>query len=354
MRSFLLALLAGAATVSAARTICAENDISELVSRTTCGCSKSITACLGRNVDLESLAEVEQCFVGGGCSETEAMEQAVLFAQDCHTGKGPDDREDLRKRQNTKSATAKTTGTNAKTTSAEATTTADTSVSAAASSTTAAPSSTSAGSTTIDSTTSITSTDSTTSTSASATGQDSCYVTSTKSTSACSIHAGTTVTCIPTVTAIQSCAPGLLCFSPTAGANSCMKREDKLTTSGLIVTIVFGGGIAAALLSWAILCLRSSQRNKRQEQIRRMMASSGKGQDVESISPFARPSTRSNKAMRSDASLPLITPGGIRSDQQTYGQQEGYFEQHGPGGNVPSPAPKLHPGLNALGQENRI
>lgn len=353
MRSFLLALLAGAATVSAAGTQCAQIEINELVSGTTCGCSKSITACLGRNVDLESLEEIQQCFVGGGCSETEAMEQAVLFAQDCHTETRAADREELRKRQNNKLTTGKTTATEAKTTtSAEATTTADTtSASAAASSTTAAPSTTSTDSTTADSTTSMTST---TATSASATGQDSCYVTSTKATSACSIHAGTTVTCIPTVTAITSCAPGLLCFSPTAGANSCMKREDNLTTSGLIVTIVFAGGIGLAFLSWAIFCLRSRQRNKRQEQLHRMMERSGKGPDVESISPFAaRPSTRANKAMRSDASLPLITPGGTRSDQQSY-RQEGYFEQHGPEGNPPPPVPKLHPGLNALGQDSRI
>jgi hypothetical protein len=81
-----------------------------------------------------------------------------------------------------------------------------------------------------------------------------------------------------------------------------------------------------------------------------MMAGSGKGQDVESISPLA--GTR-NKGMRSDASLPLITPGGIRSDQQSYGQQE-YFEQHGPGRNAGPPVPKLPPGVGALGQENRI
>lgn len=88
--------------------------------------------------------------------------------------------------------------------------------------------------------------------------------------------------------------------------------------------------------------------------MRRMMTSSGKGQDVESISSFVtRPTTR-KKAMGSEANLPLITPGGTRSDQQTYAQQERYFEQHGPTGNAPTPVPKISPGSRALGQENMI
>ncbi|PMD64002.1 uncharacterized protein K444DRAFT_311156 [Hyaloscypha bicolor E] len=292
MRSFLLALFAGAAIVSASGTECAQNNLSELVSRTNCGCSKSITACLGRGVDLESLEEIEQCFVGGGCSGVNAAVEAVMFAQECHRERRAEDREDLRKRQatNTKTTNAKTTAADAKTTtSAEATTTSDaSSTTVAPSSTTAAPSSTtSADSTTTDGTTSTDSTTTTSAASAITSGAESCYVTSIKSTSACSVHAGTTVTCIATTTAIQSCAPGMLCFSPTAGANSCMTKQDKLSTSGLIVTIIFAGGIGAALIAWAILCLRSRNRNKRQEQLRRMMASSGKGQDVESISPFA-------------------------------------------------------------------
>ena len=82
-----------------------------------------------------------------------------------------------------------------------------------------------------------------------------------------------------------------------------------------------------------------------------MMGSRGKGLDTEYASPFAG---GRNQAMRSDANLPLIAPGGIRSDQQSYGQQEGYFE-HGPEGSAVPPVPKIqiHPGLGALGQENR-
>jgi hypothetical protein len=83
-----------------------------------------------------------------------------------------------------------------------------------------------------------------------------------------------------------------------------------------------------------------------------MMGSSGKGLDTEYASPFAG---ARNQAMRSDAHLPLITPGGMRSDQQSYGHQDGYFE-HGPQGSAVPPVPKIqiHPGLGAVGQQRRI
>jgi hypothetical protein len=139
-----------------------------------------------------------------------------------------------------------------------------------------------------------------------------------------------------------------------------MKKEDKLTTSGLIVTIIFVGGTLAAIISWSIIGLRARNRRRHNEQVRQMMASSGKGRsgsDIEAVSSFGG---RRNQAMTSEANLPLISPGGTRSDQQSYGQQEGYFEQHGMGGNSLTPpgregpgAPKLHPGLGALGQEGR-
>ena len=139
-----------------------------------------------------------------------------------------------------------------------------------------------------------------------------------------------------------------------------MKKEDKLTTSGLIVSIAFVGGILAAIVSWTIVSLRARNRRKHNEQVRQMMASSGKGRsgsDVEAVSSFGG---RRHQAMASEANLPLISPGGTRSDQQSYGQQEGYFSQHALGGNSLTPpgregpgAPKLHPGLGALGQETR-
>ena len=50
--------------------------------------------------------------------------------------------------------------------------------------------------------------------------------------------------------------------------------------------------------------------------------------------------------------VPLMTPGGARSDQQNYSRQ-GYSNAPGVGlnpGEQGRAAPKLHPGLGALGQ----
>lgn len=78
-----------------------------------------------------------------------------------------------------------------------------------------------------------------------------------------------------------------------------------------------------------------------------MAAASSKGADIEAQS--------STKANRSEAALPLITPGGTRSEQ--YQPQQDYFGQSTDGGNSVTPpggrAPQLHLGLGALGQETR-
>lgn len=83
-------------------------------------------------------------------------------------------------------------------------------------------------------------------------------------------------------------------------------------------------------------------------------ARNGKGRaapDVEASQPYGQPNP-------SEAHVPLMEPGGVRSDQQNYQQQYNapdYFNAPG-GSNSVSPndpgraAPKLHPGLGALGQ----
>ncbi len=182
MRSFLLAIFTTAAIVSA--TSCAQNDIQELVSRTDCGCSKSISECLSADVDLQRLGEIEKCFVGGGCSEAEAAVGAVWFAHECHEEKAADEQEELKKRADSSTTDAKTTGkTEAKTTeqstttapsSVDASTTSDLSTStepsAAASSTTATSATTTSDTSTTSSTDSTTSTTSTTSATSTSTG----------------------------------------------------------------------------------------------------------------------------------------------------------------------------------------
>jgi hypothetical protein len=132
-----------------------------------------------------------------------------------------------------------------------------------------------------------------------------------------------------------------------------MKRDDKLTTSGLIVTIVFGVAIAATAIAFGIMCVRNSAKAKQEQRAQLLAAASSKGNDVEA-QPFPN---------RSEANLPLITPGGTRSGETGYygASQPGqdYFGQSGSGGNSVTPpanrggAPQLHQGLGALGGETR-
>lgn len=109
---------------------------------------------------------------------------------------------------------------------------------------------------------------------------------------------------------------------------------------------------------------KNQEKAKQQAQLLAAASSrSGRGGDVEAAKAFTRPNP-----MASDANLPLITPGGPRSDHASYSQQE-YFEQgqgnltppeyrgagsSGSGSGVPDvPRLELHQGLGALGQNPR-
>ncbi|KUJ08055.1 uncharacterized protein LY89DRAFT_691355 [Mollisia scopiformis] len=360
MRSTVLAVLASAAIVSAGG--CAQNSIEDLVAETSCGSVNAITACLG-TADLQRLDEIERCYTSNGCSAGEATVEAVWFAKDCQPLQIENGRGDLKRRADStdsgsttsEKTTAKSTdkSTTAKSTTAPSSTTASTTVD----STTSSDSSTTSSATTASSTTSSTTSSSSQSTtgtssttSGSTTGSLVCSITSTISTKVCQTTSGTS-TCSSTTVESASCAPGLICFSATASANSalCMKRDNTLTTSGLIVTIVFGLAIGVAIIAFIVMGVRNSKKVKQQEYAHQMAAASTKGADVESQS-FAN-------ANRSEAALPLITPGGTRSDQ--YQPQQDYFGQSSGGGNSVTPpagrgnAPQLHQGLGALGQETR-
>ncbi|PVH78274.1 hypothetical protein DL98DRAFT_516789 [Cadophora sp. DSE1049] len=373
MRSTILALLASAAIVSA--TGCAQNNLDDLVARISCGTNKAISQCLHGDIDLARLEEIEDCLVSGGCSMADATAEAVWFTFDCRAAQ-----QELKRRQDNEETTTEET-----TTEKETTTKKTTSKTASAKTTTTAPSSTEATTTSESSTESTTSTSSaettassTTSTStestsatstataqsATTTGPLTCSVTSTKSTSVCFVSAGKTQSCLPTTTEIASCAPGLICFSATAGANSCMRRDNTLTTSGLVVAIAFGVGLAATAIAVIAMVIHGKNKVKANQQAQLLAAASSRGgRDVEAAKAFRRPS---GGAMASDANLPLITPGGTRSDQTSYTQQE-YFEGAqgmgnltppeyrgaGASGAPPVPRLELHQGLGALGQNPR-
>ncbi|KAE8452295.1 hypothetical protein EG329_000995 [Mollisiaceae sp. DMI_Dod_QoI] len=364
MRPTLLALLASAAIVSAGG--CAQNDIGDLVAETSCGSVDAITKCLEAS-DIGRLDEIARCYSSNGCTSGETTVEAVWFAKDCQPLKTQNGRGDLKRRadstdsesttadQTTEKTTAKTTAktTSEKTTAAKTTSTvASTEATTTSDSSTTSESSTSSSATTASSTTSSsltsTTTGSTSTNSATTTGTLICSVTSTKQTSVCVSTSGTS-SCVATTTEIASCAAGNICFTSTAGADICMKRDDSLTTSGLIVTIVFSLAIAAAAIAFTVMTFRNNAKVKQEERARLLAAATSKGGDVEA-QPFSN---------RSEAALPLITPGGTRSEQtQYYNQpQQDYFGQGIGGGNSVTPpaqrgnAPQLHQGLGALGQE---
>ncbi|KAK0104797.1 hypothetical protein ONS95_005065 [Cadophora gregata] len=373
MRSAILELLASAAIVSA--TGCAQSNLDDLVARISCGTNKEISQCLHRDIDLAWLEEIEDCLISGGCSMADATAEAVWFTFDCRAKQ-----EELKRRQNDEETTTEESTTEEKTTTKK---TASRSASAKRTSTTA-PSSTEATTTsesTTESTTTSTSSESTvtsttstssqstitksteTAQSATTTGPLVCSVTSTKATSMCFVSAGKTQSCVATTTEIASCAPGMICFSAAAGANSCMRRDNHLTTSGIVVAIAFGVGIAATTIAVIAMIIHGKNKVKanRQAQLLAVASSRGRGgRDVEAAKGFSKP-------MTSDANLPLITPGGPRSDQPIYGQQE-YFEGAGQAmrsltppeyrsvsgsGAPPVPRLELHQGLGALGQNPR-
>jgi len=145
-----------------------------------------------------------------------------------------------------------------------------------------------------------------------------------------------------------------------------MKRDDHLTASGLAVTIVFGTAIIGFTIALIIMKVKERQTSRRAEAERAALLGGGfvgkprsSRNDVETADAY--PQVRRNarnplsplrEAAGSEANLPLIAPGGPRSDQPQYddfGQDETVGEQGRAG--PPNVPPKLHQGLGALAQD---
>ncbi|TVY25793.1 hypothetical protein LHYA1_G004554 [Lachnellula hyalina] len=369
--SLLFGLLATITTISALDTQCVNSNFEDIVTRTSCGNSDSISKCLKDKVHAFRLEDISPCFTSRGCQRADA----VWFMQECIM---PDTRQELKKRATTADSTtdsttttaAKTTATTAATTSTEtsATTTATTATTAASTTASAASSTTSTDSTSGTSTTaSSTSTGGTSTTSSasstssgSSSSSNSCSVTKFVSTSACSKPSGAKKsTCSSVTMTTSTCAPGLLCFPTYLPSGACMKRDAPLTTSGIVVAIVFGVAITAVIISIIIVSMHARRKAKR-AQINAAMVSGSLGKsaaDDEGPAPY-----RIGGA--SDAT-PLITPGGGRSEQTQYaGAHQEYFGSRGagseagvsPGSNPTAPTLPIirteHSGVGALGQED--
>lgn len=136
MRQSLLTLLATAALVSAARDGCL-HAFDKLSITNSCGDDLAIAKCLALHVSLESLDQIEQCFIAGGCDAADSLISAVWFAHECNANVEVEEeqqKQDLKKRATTES-TDTTTAAAATTTDS---TSSETSTSAAATTTDAA------------------------------------------------------------------------------------------------------------------------------------------------------------------------------------------------------------------------
>ncbi|KAM3085955.1 hypothetical protein ACMFMG_003006 [Clarireedia jacksonii] len=252
---------------------CVQGNFKDLVIRNSCGDDLSIAKCLTSDVDLRSLSQIEQCFIAGGCDATDSSISAVWFSFECNAYEVPVEevmRDDLKKRATeTSGSSSKTEASTTTTTSAETTTSASStsasSASAAAASTTSATSTTSGKST------------------------------------------GVTIGCTPTTSPSATCAKGVLCTTAASGEDVCMLKDDSLTTSGLVVTIVFAVGLAGFLIGFIVMTCqdRSATKKRRAAHIAMLEAESKEAlQNMERQRASAKQAATAGQA---DANVPLIS-----------------------------------------------
>ena len=103
MRSTFFLLAAGASCLSAAKLGCPQHLFNEIVARTSCGDSKSISKCLLSDIDLGRLDEIEQCYIAGGCSKADAKVGATWFAHEYRAEVREEDERELRRRADSSS-----------------------------------------------------------------------------------------------------------------------------------------------------------------------------------------------------------------------------------------------------------
>ncbi|KAH8808150.1 hypothetical protein F5884DRAFT_857694 [Xylogone sp. PMI_703] len=95
-----------------------------------------------------------------------------------------------------------------------------------------------------------------------------CLITTVIPTKVCSVvttgtAAGqTTLQCVSKSTPVPTCAPGLICDQDDDGATTCIRRDNHLSTSGLVVTIVLAVAVGAGIIMLVVKKVRSSKRSK--------------------------------------------------------------------------------------------
>lgn len=111
-----------------------------------------------------------------------------------------------------------------------------------------------------------------------------------------------TLGCVTTSAASSTCAPGVLCTTAASGADICMKKQNYLTTSGLVITILFSILTGAFFIGFAVIAWkdRSAARKLKADRIAYLDAGS-----KEAMEAFQPESVRQPDAY-AEADLPLM------------------------------------------------
>lgn len=229
MRLRLIALVATCAAIcSAIENECSSAKLQELVERCPREVQKDVLECVAAIIEPQSTIDVGACFVANRCVTPDTATGLSSLLDDCYEKQSGQIQEDLKRRYlNPRIPVA----------AAQAPT-----------------------STTLSTVTP-------TPANAQASTKPTCYITTMISTKVCSaVTTGTakdqtTTECSSTLAPVPTCAPGMICSMDSTGAPLCLRREDNLTMSGLIVTIIFGTLIGATIIGLVIRHFNASRRN---------------------------------------------------------------------------------------------
>lgn len=335
MKSIILLSLWSLVATATSKPACRDGSWEDVLARLSCGDSENIAKCLEGDMNLKESSEIQRCLQLGGCDEVDAMKQAAWLTESCLN-------HDLLKREPKNTLVMRSVEANDITASLEA----RQQPPATAPPANVAPAATPAPTTEADSSpannpagTSI-----------------QCSTTKMVTTNICFYTKGTK-TCSLKTTASARCAPGIICQTDRAGNNICMKADNSLTTSGLVVALVFGIGVASFLLALFVMCCKDRRAFKKAERIRRNNLGVYKP-DVEGGKTAATVASFVGKPKASESHLPLMSGSTPHLERERTNNSElpasdDFYSgrDRNPFGDVP---PSPYAGAGALGQDNRI
>lgn len=334
MKSVILLSLWSLVASATSEPACRHGSWDDELARLSCGDAENIGKCLEGVVDWSESSEIEHCLTLGGCNEDDATRHAVSLAESCRN-------HDLLKRNPDNTLEMRSVEANDITASLEVRQqpTANPPPGNVAPAATPAPT-----------------TETQDNPAAGAPGTTiQCSTTKMVTTNICFYTKGTK-TCSLKTTASARCAPGIICQTDRAGNNICMKADNSLTTSGLVVALVFGIGVASFLVALFFMCCKDRRAFKKAERIRRNNLGVYKP-DVEGGKAAAAVASFVGKPKASESHLPLMSDSTTRlerertnnsdlptSDDLYSGRDRNPFDEQ----------PSTYAGAGALGQDNRI